>query len=116
ATPGSAGRSTSSRTAASCARAARSSPPPRTAPRAPPARGAGASRSSRSLSVVVSGKPAQHGAEERVTPGGLRERARIRQQRRDTGFAARRVVAVDRVAEGIEGEVLGESHADRQLS
>ena len=56
----------------------------------------------------------EHGAEERVPPRRLGKRVRARQERRDAGLTARRVIAVDEVAERIERRVLGERHPERE--
>jgi len=60
-------------------------------------------------------KPAEDRPEERVTPGRLGERARIHEQWWDAGLTARRVVAIDEVSERVEGDVLGERHAEYEL-
>jgi hypothetical protein len=62
-----------------------------------------------------SGKSAEHGAEECVTPGRLQERARIRQKRWDADLAARRMVTVDYGTEWVKTDVLGECHAEGKL-
>ena len=54
-----------------------------------------AARRRRSLSSARRGEPAEHDAEHGVAPGRLRERARVREQRRHALLAARRVVPVD---------------------
>ena len=59
-------------------------------------------------------EPAKHDSEERVAPGRLCERTRIRQERRDTELTARRVVVVDEVAERVEAHVLAEGHSERE--
>jgi hypothetical protein len=67
---------------------------------------AGVRESKRQFSL---GQLAKHGAEKRVAPSRLRERARIGQEPWDPGLTARRVVAVDDVAKRVEGNVLGKS-------
>ena len=62
-----------------------------------------------------SGQTAEHGAEERVPPRRLRERAAIREERRDAGLAPSGVVAVDEEAERIERQMLGDRHPEREL-
>ena len=62
----------------------------------------------------MTGQCAEHEAEDRMPPGCLRERARVRKQRRDPARAAGRVAAVDDVAEGVERDVLEERHAECQ--
>ncbi len=57
----------------------------------------------------------KHRAEERVAPRRLRERAAIRQERRDAGLSPGGVVAVDEVAERIEGEMLGDRHPEGEF-
>src|SRR5262249_2672933 len=42
--------------------------------------------------------------------------ARVRQERRNAGLAARRVVPVDEVAERVQRRVLGEGHTDCELA
>jgi hypothetical protein len=61
------------------------------------------------------GEPAEHSTEKRVAPGRLGEGARIPQKRRDAGFTACWVIAVDEVAEREEADVLGEGQANREL-
>jgi len=48
--------------------------------------------------------------------GRLRECSRVGEQRGNAFLAARGVVPIDEVAEGIEGHVLGEGHAERQAT
>ena len=60
------------------------------------------------------GQLAKNGAEKRVAPSRLRERARIGQEPWDPGLTTRRVVAVDDVAKRVEGDVLGDGHPDRE--
>jgi hypothetical protein len=55
---------------------------------------------------VLSAEPAEHDTEERMTPGRLCECPRIRQERRNSGLTARRVVAVDEVEERVQADVL----------
>jgi hypothetical protein len=59
-------------------------------------------------------EPVKHDSEERVAPRRLCERTRIRQEWRDSGLTARRVVAVDQVAERIKAHVLAEGHSERE--
>jgi hypothetical protein len=59
-------------------------------------------------------EPAKHDGEERVAPGRLYECTRIRQKWRDSGLAARRMVAIDEVAERIEAYMLAEGHSERE--
>ena len=53
--------------------------------------------------------------EQRVAPSRLRERARVRQERRHARLAARRVVAVDQRTERIKSDVLREGDSQREL-
>jgi len=48
-----------------------------------------------------------------VPRGGLRERTSIRQEPRQALLTARRVVAVDEVAQRVEREVFRERHPER---
>ena len=61
-------------------------------------------------------EPAKYEGEEHVAPGRLGERTRIRQERRDSGLTARRMVAIDEVAERVEARVLAEGHGERESS
>jgi hypothetical protein len=49
-----------------------------------------------------------------MSPGRLRERARIGEEWRNAWLSARRVIPIDEEAEGIQRDVLGESHPERE--
>ena len=61
----------------------------------------------------LAGKAAYHHAEEGVPEGRLHERTWVGEEGRNSGLAARRMVAVDEVGERVEPDVLGERHSDR---
>jgi hypothetical protein len=54
--------------------------------------------------------------EDQVPRGCLREGASIRQERWQALLTARRMVAVDEVAERVEREMFGKRHPERQAS
>jgi len=60
-------------------------------------------------------EPTENGAEQRMTPGRLRECASVRGKRRHARLAASRVESVDEEAERVEGDVLCKRHADGEL-
>src|SRR5262245_47871505 len=61
---------------------------------------------------ALRGEPPEQEAEERVPPRRQRVGARVRQERRDAGPAARRVATVDEIAERIEERVLAQRHPE----
>ena len=65
---------------------------------------------------LLLGDPAEHGTEKRVAPSRLRERTRIGEESWDAWLAACRVITIDEVAERIEHDVLGDRHAEGELS
>src|SRR5439155_14970219 len=75
---------------------------------------AGPRPGARHRDLAPSGQATEDQSEEGVADGCLPERARVCQERRDARLAARRVVAVDEIAEGIEARVLRERKGERE--
>ena len=61
-----------------------------------------------------SSETSKHHAENGVPPGRLRERSRIAEKGRNSSGSPPRMEAIDKIAKGVERDVLAQSHRHRK--